>query len=68
MPQHDAASTVTRKDFYRALTVLWSCLWFLAMSIHNPQLWATGLLLGVSMAMVVVYAVQVLREEPRGAA
>jgi hypothetical protein len=68
MPSHDPASPITRKEFYRALTVLWACLWFLAISIHNPVLWSTGLLLGVSMAMVVVYAMQVLREEPRGLA
>lgn len=68
MSHHDAASPIARKDFYRALTVLWACLWFLAMSIHNPQLWSTGLLLGASMAMVVVYALQVLRNEPQGAA
>jgi hypothetical protein len=59
------ALTLSRKDFYRALTVIWAFMWFLAMSIHNPGLWSTGLMLGASMAMVLVYALQVLREEPR---
>jgi hypothetical protein len=34
------------------------------MSLHNPALWSTGLILGASMAMVVIYALQVLREDP----
>jgi hypothetical protein len=68
MSNHDAASPIARKDFYRALTVLWSFMWFLAMSLHNPVLWSTGLLLGASMAMVVIYAVQVLQDEPQRSA
>lgn len=65
MSQHDAIAPIARKDFYRALTVLWAFMWFLAMSLHHPELWSTGLMLGASMAMVVIYALQVLREEPQ---
>jgi hypothetical protein len=64
MSQNDASVPIARKDFYRALTVLWAFLWFLATSLHNPEFWSTGLLLGASMAMVVVYALQVLKEAP----
>jgi hypothetical protein len=64
MSHQDAAAPIARKDFYRALTVVWAFLWFVAMSLHNPALWSTGLTLGASMSMVVIYALQVLREAP----
>lgn len=51
---------VSRKDFYRALTVIWVFMWFLAISVHNVELWSTGLLWATSMAMVITYAFQVL--------
>jgi hypothetical protein len=68
MSRQEDSLPITRKDFYRALTVIWAFLWFLAMSLHSPELWNTGLLLAASMSMAVVYAVQVLRAAPQGAA
>ena len=65
MSHQDLSPSISRKDFYRALTVLWACMWFLAISLHNAELWSTGLLCVASMAMVVTYALQVLRDVPQ---
>jgi hypothetical protein len=64
MPRHDQPMPLSRKDFYRALTVIWAFLWLLAAALHNAELWSTGLLWVASLVMVVTYALQVLRELP----
>ncbi len=60
MSHQDQFVPVSRQDFYRALTVIWAFMWFLAISVHNVELWSTGLLWAASMAMVITYAFQVL--------
>lgn len=65
MLRNNQSLPISRKDFYRALTVIWAFLWLLAAALRSADAWTVGLLWIASLVMVITYALQVLRELPQ---